>query len=309
MHRYGHLFSAFKGSETRGDAYGRFCVSLTAKTGVRVPRERHVKSFPAHFKSLHRETQERLFFSVRGDTTWPTARNHARARPCRDWGNCLRTGETVDSILTAPHHFHLGIELVLIRHVATVAAIAALLGLVSLAQAQSDNEREEMLRGGATKKGIYNIFGFDGTGLGRTTVRYDSKYAPGTIVINTTERRLYLVQGGGSALRYGIGVGRAGFQWKGTHKITAKKEFPDWTAPPEMIARQRDVPRHMKGGDPDNPLGTRAMYLGSTLYRIHGSNDPDSVGEAESSGCFRMRNEDIADLYNRVPVGTTVVVQ
>ena len=197
----------------------------------------------------------------------------------------------------------------LIRHVATVAAIATLLGLVSLAQAQSDNEREEMLRGGATKKGIYNIFGFDGTGLGRTTVRYDSKYAPGTIVINTTERRLYLVQGGGSALRYGIGVGRAGFQWKGTHKITAKKEFPDWTPPPEMIARQRDVPRHMKGGDPDNPLGNRAMYLGSTLYRIHGSNDPDSVGEAESSGCFRMRNEDIADLYNRVPVGTTVVVQ
>ena len=130
---------------------------------------------------------------------WPTARNHARARPCRDWGNCRRTGETVDLIPTVPHHFHLGIELVLIRHVATVAAIAALLGPVSLAQAQSDNE---MLRGGATKKGIYNIFGFDGTGLGRTTVRYDSKYAPGTIVINTTERRLYLVQGGGSALRY-----------------------------------------------------------------------------------------------------------
>ena len=157
--------------------------------------------------------------------TLPTARNHARARPCRDWGNCRRTGETVDSIPTVPHHFHPGIELVLIRHVATVAAIAALLGPVSLAQAQSDNE---MLRGGGNKKGIYNIFGFDGTGLGRTTVRYDSKYAPGTIVINTTERRLYLVQGGGSALRYGIGVGRAGFQWKGTHKITAKKEFPNW---------------------------------------------------------------------------------
>src|ERR1043166_1105942 len=101
--------------------------------------------------------------------TWPTARNHARARPCRDWSNCRRTGETVDSIAPVPHHFHLGIELVLIRHVATVAAIAALLGSVSLAQAQSDNE---LLRGGATKKGIYNIFGFDGTGLGRTPVRY-----------------------------------------------------------------------------------------------------------------------------------------
>ncbi len=167
-----------------------------------------------------------------------------------------------------------------------------------------------MLRGGApTNKGVYNIFGLDGTDLGRTTVRYDSKYPPGTIVINTTERRLYLVQGGGSALRYGIGVGRVGFQWKGTHKITAKKQNPDWTAPPEMIARQKDVPRHMKGGDPDNPLGTYAMYLGSTLYRIHGSPDADSVGEAESSGCFRMRNTDVADLYNRVSIGTTVVVK
>ena len=150
---------------------------------------------------------------------------------------------------------------------------------------------------------------FGGTGLGRTTVRYESKYASGTIVINTAERWLYLIQENGSALRYGIGVGRVGFQWKGTHKITAKKEFPDWTAPPEIRARQRDVPARMKGGDPDNPLGTRAMYLGSTLYRIHGSNDPDSVGEAESSGCFRMRNEDVADLYKRVSVGTTVVVK
>src|SRR5262249_20530897 len=154
---------------------------------------------------------------------------------------------------------------------------------VSVAQAQSDNERQDMLRGGSTKKGSYNLFGWDGTDLGRSTVRYASKYAPGTIVINTSERRLYLIQGGGSALGWGIGVGRTGFQWKGTHKITAKKENPDWTPPPEMIARQKDVPRHMKGGDPQNPLGTHAMYLGSTLYRIHGSSDPDSVGEAESS--------------------------
>src|SRR3954468_15445086 len=200
-------------------------------------------------------------------------------------------------------------ELVLTRHIATVAAVAALLGPASLAQAQSDNERQDLLRGGATKRGIYNIFGFDGTDFARTSVRYESKYAPGTIVINTAERRLYLIQEKGSALRYGIGVGRVGFQWKGMHKVTAKKEFPDWTPPPEMIARQRDVPRHMKGGDPDNPLGTRAMYLGSTLYRIHGSNDPDTVGEASSSGCFRMRNEDVADLYKRVSVGTSVVVQ
>jgi lipoprotein-anchoring transpeptidase ErfK/SrfK len=200
-------------------------------------------------------------------------------------------------------------RLVLTRHVVAVAAIAALLDSASLVQAQSDNERQELLRGGATKKGIYNILGLDGTDFSRTTVRYESKYPPGTIVIDTAERKLYLIQGNGSALRYGIGVGRVGFQWKGTHKITAKKEFPDWTPPPEMIARQRDVPRHMKGGDPENPLGTRAMYLGSTLYRIHGSNDPDTVGEASSSGCFRMRNVDVADLYKRVSVGTTVVVK
>ncbi len=196
-----------------------------------------------------------------------------------------------------------------IRHVATVAAIAAFLGSFGLANAQSDNERMEMLRGGASKKGVYNIFGLDGTGLGRTSVSYPGKYAPGTIVVDTAARWLYFIQENGTALRYGIGVGRAGFQWKGTHKITAKKVNPSWTPPPEMIARQPDVPRHMKGGDPENPLGTHAMYLGSTLYRIHGSPDADSVGEAESSGCFRMRNTDVADLYERVPVGTTVVVK
>ena len=197
----------------------------------------------------------------------------------------------------------------LTRGVATLIAVTALVGPVNLAQAQSDNERQDMLRGGSTKKGIYNVLGLDGTDFSRTTVRYDSKYAPGTIVINTTERRLYLIQEGGNALRYGIGVGKVGFQWKGTHKITAKKEFPGWTPPPEMRARQKGLPAHMKGGDPDNPLGTHALYLGSTLYRIHGSSDPDSVGEAESSGCFRLRNVDVADLYKRVPVGTTVVVQ
>jgi lipoprotein-anchoring transpeptidase ErfK/SrfK len=198
---------------------------------------------------------------------------------------------------------------VLTRHIATIAAIAALLGSVGLAQAQSDNERTDMLRGGSTKKGMYNVLGLDGTDFSRTTVSYTSKYPPGTIVISTAERRLYLIQQGGTALRYGIGVGKVGFQWKGTHKVTAKKEFPGWTPPPEMRARQKGLPAHMKGGDPDNPLGTHALYLGSTLYRIHGSSDPDSVGEAESSGCFRLRNVDVADLYRRVSVGTTVVVQ
>jgi lipoprotein-anchoring transpeptidase ErfK/SrfK len=198
---------------------------------------------------------------------------------------------------------------VLTRRVAIVAAIAALMGPVGLAQAEFANEQQEMLRGGATKKGVYNLFGWDGTGLSRATVRYQTKYPAGTIVVDTAERRLYLIEGNGSALRYGIGVGRTGFQWKGIHKVTAKKENPDWTAPAEMIARQPDVPRRMKGGDPANPLGTHAMYLGSTLYRIHGSPAAESVGEAESSGCFRMRNTDVADLYKRVPIGTTVVVK
>jgi len=198
---------------------------------------------------------------------------------------------------------------VLTRCVVAFISIAALIGSVGIAQAQSDNERQDMLRGGSTKKGMYNVLGLDGTDFSRTTVSYATKYPPGTIVINTAERRLYLVQPGGMALRYGIGVGKVGVQWKGMHKITAKKEIPGWTPPPERRARQKGLPAHMKGGDPDNPLGTHALYLGSTLYRIHGSSDPDSVGEAESSGCFRLRNVDVADLYKRVSVGTTVVVQ
>jgi len=142
----------------------------------------------------------------------------------------------------------------------------------------------------------------------RTTVSYAGNYAPGTIVINTAERRLYLVLAGGQALRYGIGVGRDGFRWSGTHRISAKKEWPSWTPPSQMLARRPDLPRHMNGGI-DNPLGARAMYLGSTLYRIHGSNEPETIGQAVSSGCFRMTNDDVTDLYGRVFVGTTVVVK
>jgi lipoprotein-anchoring transpeptidase ErfK/SrfK len=142
----------------------------------------------------------------------------------------------------------------------------------------------------------------------RATVNFDGGYAPGTIFINTAERRLYLVLGNGQALRYGIGVGRDGFRWGGTHRISAKKEWPGWTPPSQMRARRPDLPRHMAGGI-DNPLGARAMYLGSTLYRIHGSNEPETIGQAVSSGCFRMTNDDVTDLYNRVSVGTTVVVR
>ncbi len=142
----------------------------------------------------------------------------------------------------------------------------------------------------------------------RATVSFASNYAPGTIFISTAERRLYLVLPNGQALRYGIGVGRDGFRWGGTHRISAKKEWPSWTPPSQMIARRPDLPRHMAGGI-DNPLGARAMYLGSTLYRIHGSNEPETIGQAVSSGCFRMTNDDVTDLYSRVSVGTTVVVK
>jgi lipoprotein-anchoring transpeptidase ErfK/SrfK len=142
----------------------------------------------------------------------------------------------------------------------------------------------------------------------RTTVMFNAGYAPGTIYINTAERRLYLVLGNGQAIRYGIGVGRDGFRWGGVHRISAKKEWPSWTPPAQMLRRRPDLPRHMPGGI-DNPLGARALYLGSTLYRIHGSNEPETIGQAVSSGCFRMTNEDVTDLYSRVPVGTKVVVQ
>jgi lipoprotein-anchoring transpeptidase ErfK/SrfK len=139
-------------------------------------------------------------------------------------------------------------------------------------------------------------------------VYYRSTEAPGTIIISTAERHLYLIQGNGRALRYGIGVGRDGFQWQGMVSITRKAEWPDWTPPPEMIARQPYLPRFMAGG-PGNPLGARAMYLGATVYRIHGTNQPDTIGTAISSGCFRLVNADVADLYGRVPVGTKVIIR
>ncbi len=142
----------------------------------------------------------------------------------------------------------------------------------------------------------------------KQVVYYRTNEAPGTIIISTAERHLYLVQGNGRALRYGIGVGRDGFQWQGLVNITRKAEWPDWTPPPEMIARQPYLPRFMAGG-PGNPLGARAMYLGTTVYRIHGTNQPDTIGTAISSGCFRLVNADVTDLYNRVPVGTKVIIR
>lgn len=153
-----------------------------------------------------------------------------------------------------------------------------------------------------------SFFGGGGASpIPRTTVNYETNYAPGTIVVNTAERRLYLVMANGQALRYGIGVGRDGFTWSGTQTITKKAEWPDWTPPPEMIARQPYLPRHMAGG-PGNPLGARAMYLGGTVYRIHGTNAPETIGTHVSSGCLRLTNEDVTDLYSRVSVGTKVIV-
>jgi lipoprotein-anchoring transpeptidase ErfK/SrfK len=142
----------------------------------------------------------------------------------------------------------------------------------------------------------------------RQPVFYRTSEAPGTIIIDTSRRFLYLIQPNSIALRYGVGVGRDGFQWNGLLKITRKAEWPDWTPPSEMIERQPYLPRFMAGG-PGNPMGARALYLGGTVYRIHGTNAPETIGHAVSSGCFRLVNEQVMDLYDRVPVGTKVIVQ
>jgi lipoprotein-anchoring transpeptidase ErfK/SrfK len=143
--------------------------------------------------------------------------------------------------------------------------------------------------------------------LKRQVVSYTTREAPGTVIIDTPNTYLYYVLGGGQAIRYGIGVGRDGFTWSGVQSVTKKAEWPDWTPPPEMIARQPYLPRHMAGG-PGNPLGARAMYLGGTVYRIHGTNAPGTIGTHVSSGCIRLTNEDVTDLYSRVNVGTKVIV-
>jgi lipoprotein-anchoring transpeptidase ErfK/SrfK len=143
--------------------------------------------------------------------------------------------------------------------------------------------------------------------LHRQLVGYATTEAPGTVIIDTSNTYLYLVRGGGTAIRYGIGVGREGFTWSGVETISKKSEWPDWTPPAEMIVRQPYLPRFMAGGV-GNPLGARAMYLGGTVYRIHGTNDPTTIGKHVSSGCIRLTNEDVADLYERVPVGARIVV-
>ena len=187
------------------------------------------------------------------------------------------------------------------RYFAGGIAAVALLASAGMARAEFFDSRELFGSGP-------NFYQSGVSPIPRQTVMYPTNYAPGTIVVNTAERRLYLVLPNGQALRYGIGVGRDGFRWSGVHHISAKKEWPAWTPPSQMLRRRPDLPRHMAGGI-ENPLGARAMYLGSTLYRIHGSNEPETIGQAVSSGCFRMTNEDVTDLYDRVSVGATVVVK
>ena len=174
------------------------------------------------------------------------------------------------------------------------------------AQANTLTDPDGRVRGGTPDsvkvKGL-----FDMLALQRGVVPFETKEKPGTVIVFTKERKLYLVLGPGQAMRYGVGVGRDGFTWHGIHTVTNKREWPDWRPPPEMIKRQPYLPRHMKGG-PGNPLGARAMYIGSTIYRIHGTHDPDSVGEANSSGCIRLTNPDVIDLYERVKVGAKVIV-
>jgi lipoprotein-anchoring transpeptidase ErfK/SrfK len=189
----------------------------------------------------------------------------------------------------------------MVRALALLLAAMTILAGAGHAQAQSYDSRDVMGGGPNFRLG-------GASPIPRQTVSFTGNYAPGTIFIDTAERRLYLVLPNGQALRYGIGVGRDGFRWGGVHRISAKKEWPGWTPPSQMLARRPDLPRYMPGGI-DNPLGARAMYLGSTLYRIHGSNEPETIGQAVSSGCFRMTNDDVTDLYNRVSVGATVVVK
>jgi lipoprotein-anchoring transpeptidase ErfK/SrfK len=194
----------------------------------------------------------------------------------------------------------------LLRHLIAGLAVAAIaLPSVSLANPTITDPDSRLLGGaaqGAKMKGIFEVLA-----LRRQEVGFETKEKPGTVIVFTKERKLYYVLGNNRAIRYGVGVGRDGFTWNGIHTVSNKREWPDWRPPPEMRKRQPGLPVHMKGG-PGNPLGARALYIGSTIYRIHGTHDPDSVGEADSSGCIRLNNDDVVDLYNRVKVGAKVIV-
>jgi lipoprotein-anchoring transpeptidase ErfK/SrfK len=203
------------------------------------------------------------------------------------------------------------IEAPMRRPILALAALAALAaaGPAAAAYYEIDPLTREPLRPySQPQQQLDSGFRPQASAIPRERVAAPGGYGAGTIIINTSERRLYYVVGDGTAIRYGIGVGRPGFTWAGTRSITMKREWPDWRPPAQMLRRRPDLPRYMKGGL-DNPLGARAMYLGGTLYRIHGSNEPESIGQAVSSGCIRMTNDDVMDLYERARVGTRVVVQ
>jgi lipoprotein-anchoring transpeptidase ErfK/SrfK len=194
-----------------------------------------------------------------------------------------------------------------LRRLMIASSALLLLGFATTAQAAGAQEDEMLIDdqpGYTPSPEEENISGpFE-----RQVVFFRTTEAPGTIVVHTADRYLYLVQPNNRAIRYGIGVGRDGFQWAGMHKIARKQEWPDWRPPPEMIQRQPYLPRFMAGG-PGNPMGARALYIGTTVYRIHGTNQPQTIGHAVSSGCFRLVNNDVIDLYDRVPVGTKIVVK
>ncbi len=188
-------------------------------------------------------------------------------------------------------------------------AIAMLIGLATVTQAFAAliyvPEVDRWVEGG--NAGLSPGNSTRGSSIQRKIVDYDTKARPGTIIVETSERRLYFVLDDGKAVKYGIGVGRDGFRWSGSHTITRKAEWPGWTPPPAMRKRVPGLPAYMEGG-PNNPLGARALYIGSTLYRLHGTSEPWTIGQAVSSGCIRLTNEDIIDLYDRVKVGSRVVV-
>ena len=183
---------------------------------------------------------------------------------------------------------------------------AGLVAMLSVAAAATPAAAHPYDRyAGGSRSFFASLFG---PSIARGVVSYPTNQKPGTIIVSTEQRRLYLVLGNGQALSYAIAVGAAGHAWSGVSRVSDKREWPDWTPPDQMLHRRPDLPHHMAGG-PDNPMGARAIYLGSSLYRIHGSNEPDKIGQAVSSGCIRLTNEDVIDLYNRVRIGATVIVQ
>jgi len=197
----------------------------------------------------------------------------------------------------------------IVRTVGLLAIIIAGLLLGSWAANSAPKVvRESVLQNSGQVWSVPTPFGIIYGTIPREVVDYPTARVAGTIVVNTGQRRLYYVLGGGKAIRYGIAVGMEGYAWSGVSTVAAKREWPDWTPTPDILRRLPHLPGHMAGG-PDNPLGARALYLGDTLYRIHGTNEPWKLGGNVSSGCIRLSNDDIIDLYNRTKIGATVIVQ